>query len=318
MNSKYLPIQVVLDYFGITLDQYFSLANVPFPVVTRYGRVVYRSESGSYMRYDANDNNPHDADTTSISSCNLSDLYVDFSTFNKSYNITDTLFRYNSCALDYNRTNLTNDRIETQTKESGRDLYYSTATGHCSNLPSSFAEVTVSYPFHSLDIINDLHPWFDVIRTRTPDAGSYNASSRTINISSKPLSKGNKRMSLTDNSIIDVNKQALITATKLEVGGLALSLITEQAIKALPAPVQMFVSDNPLIKIAVANLINIIILQTGLDDERVLAVNDAMLTVSWMETLQAFDFKAVIDSALAGIPAGKIATLVKANAQAAE
>lgn len=317
MSSTYLPLQQVIDFFGITIQQYFSLVNVPFPVITRYGRVVYLAGSGDYIRYDANDNNPNDSDITTIRDDHVSNFYIDFSIFNKDLDIADTVFRYNNCALDYNKTTINNRRIETQTKESSRDLYYDLVTGLCTNISSSFSEVTPEYPFFTLDLINDVHPWYEIIRKGTPNSGSYNASSRTINISSSPLSKGNKRMSLTDNSIIDANKQALLLATKLEVGSLALGLITEQAMKALPAPLQLLVANNPLLKIAVANLINLVVLQTGLDDDRVLAVNDAMLTVSWMETINAFDFKAVIDGALAGIPSGKIEALVKAKAESA-
>ena len=41
-QNELLPVSTVLSFFNISLNQYFNLTQVPFPVVTPRGRVVYQ------------------------------------------------------------------------------------------------------------------------------------------------------------------------------------------------------------------------------------------------------------------------------------
>lgn len=314
MRLTFLPVKEFLSFFNITLEQYFSLNSVPFPIVRETGRVVYK-RSDSYRMYDMHLGNPTDTDTSHISSDRvLYDSFVDFSEYEYREGDTDFRFRSREGLPDVNRTYFRDGYIETQTRDSSTDIRLDKEKG-VYRAPLSMT--SIEYPFTTLDIYNTVSPMLAQIKS-----GDYTGSLVNGELILTPK-KGSLLMSNSRNAVttttplttvVDQNKTALITATKLEVGSLALDLITEQVLKALPAPIQLLVTNNPLVKIALANLINVIILQTGIQDPKVQAVNEAMLTVSWMETIKTFDFKAILDGVLSNIPAGKLDTLVAAKA----
>lgn len=314
MRLTFLPVKEFLSFFNITLEQYFSLNSVPFPIVRETGRVVYK-RSDSYRMYDMHLGNPTDTDTSHISSDRvLYDSFVDFSEYEYREGDTDFRFRSREGHPDVNRTYFRDGYIETQTRDSSTDIRLDKEKG-IYRAPLSMT--SIEYPFTTLDIYNTVSPMLAQIKS-----GDYTGSLVNGELILTPK-KGSLLMSNSRNAVttttplttvVDQNKAALITATKLEVGSLALDLITEQVLKALPAPIQLLVTNNPLVKIALANLINVIILQTGIQDPKVQAVNEAMLTVSWMETIKTFDFKAILDGVLSNIPAGKLDTLVAAKA----
>lgn len=315
MRLTFLPVKEFLSFFNITLEQYFSLLNsVPFPIVRETGRVVYK-RGDAYRMYDMHLGSPSDTDTSYISYEKvLEDCFVDFSEYEHREGDTDFRFRTREGLPDMNRTYFRDDYIETQTLDSSTDLRLDKKNG-IYRAPLSMT--SVEYPFTSLDIYNTVSPMLAQIKSGdytgsfvngelilTPKKGSFLMSnSRNAVRTTTPLT-----------TVVDQNKSALITATKLEVGALSLDLITEQVLKSLPAPIQLLATNNPLVKIAIANLINVIIIQTGIQDPKVQAVNEAMLTVSWMETIKTFDFKAILDGVLSNIPAGKLDTLVAAKA----
>lgn len=107
-------------------------------------------------------------------------------------------------------------------------------------------------------------------------------------------------------NLLDANKSALVAATKLEVGNIALGLVTEQVTKVLPPPLQLLLTDSPLVKIAVANLVNVLISQLNTSDPKILAVNESILTVAYMETLRSFNIESIISNVLSGIPVEKL------------
>lgn len=309
-----LPVQKVLDFFGITLDQYFKLAEVPFPVVTEYGRVIY----DTYQYYDATASEPTDSGRSDMTPHQiLRDGYIDYGMF-KNEGSKAFKFRYRRLGNDENRTDLTYDAefMSTQTKDSSTWLYLDRNTGiH----RKDFRLQSKSYPFSSFDVVNCVHPDYTKI-TDGKHKGVYDPVSNTIII--EPLStrtsktttqSGNTFMSIQTDSLVEQNKQALITATKLEVGTLALDLVSAQVVKTLPVPVQVLVGENPLVKVAIANVINLILAQTSVDDERLLAVNEAMMTVAWMETIKTLDIKSMVEAALGSLPAAKLEALVAAK-----
>mgnify|MGYP000349579204 FL=1 len=49
--------------------------------------------------------------------------------------------------------------------------------------------------------------------------------------------------------------------------------------------------------------------QLSIEDQRLLAVNEAMLTVAYTETIRTFKFQEIIEGALAGIPKESLALI---------
>ena len=113
----------------------------------------------------------------------------------------------------------------------------------------------------------------------------------------------------TISNVVDTNKVALITATKLEVGNLALDLVTDQLLKTLPEPLRAMIAKNPASKILVANLVNILVTNTNVQDQRLLTVNESMMTVSYMEFFKTFDIQNILNNVVNQIPSNKLDTL---------
>lgn len=127
----------------------------------------------------------------------------------------------------------------------------------------------------------------------------------------KPKSTEQKTMSKSDtiSNVVDTNKAALITATKLEVGNLALDLVTDQLLKTLPEPLRVMISNNPASKILVANLVNILVTNTNVQDKRLLTVNESMMTVGYMEFFKTFDIQNILNNVVNQIPSNKLDSL---------
>ena len=113
----------------------------------------------------------------------------------------------------------------------------------------------------------------------------------------------------TISNVVDTNKVALITATKLEVGNLALDLVTEQLLKTLPEPLRAMIAKNPASKILVANLVNILVTNTNVQDQRLLTVNESMMTVGYLEFFKTFDIQNILNNVVNQIPSNKLDTL---------
>ena len=110
-------------------------------------------------------------------------------------------------------------------------------------------------------------------------------------------------------NVVDTNKTALITATKLEVGNLALDLVTDQLLKTLPEPLRVIIANNPASKILVANLVNVLVTNTNIQDQRLLTVNESMMTVGYMEFFKTFDIQSILNNVVNQIPANKLDSL---------
>lgn len=300
-RDELIPVSKFLEFFNIDLHTYFNLSNVLFPVVTEYGRVIYQRSNDRYFCYDMTDSSPNDTDTTSIGELEiLSSCYIDLGTFDYSKPFSH---RYSRSRTDGASTKIRENIITTQTAKSSRDLSYNIDTGVMLKV---FSAQSISYPFTSLDLINDVDPLHDIIKYPSGTVkGTYDPIYNTISVTSTQ-SKENTVMSSIVSTTIDKNKEALITATKFEVGNIALDLVTKQLVKALPEPMQLLIGQSPLIKIAVANLANVVVSQLSINDQRLVAVNDAMLTVAYAETLRTFNLQEIIESALSGIPKGSL------------
>lgn len=320
-QSEILPVSTVLSFFNISLNQYFNLAQVPFPIVTPRGRVVYQ-DGNRYFTYDMSETNPSDTDRSSISADNVrAECYVDFATYTGASSSSAENFKHRigRSRTDTDRLRFDDDCIRTQTSSSSSDIYLDRDTGV---MIDTYNAQRNGYLFTSLDIVNNIHPMRSKIEQSDIYTGQYDSTTNSISVVEKnptptvtttvskqiSTSQGNNQMSLVTTTI-DKNKEALIAATKIEVGTIALDLITKQLIKALPEPVQLVVGQSPLIKIAIANLANVMISQLSIEDQRLLAVNEAMLTVAYTETIRTFKFQEIIEGALAGIPKESLALI---------
>lgn len=126
---------------------------------------------------------------------------------------------------------------------------------------------------------------------------------------SKSTEQNTMPKSDTISNVVDTNKAALITATKLEVGNLALDLVTDQLLKTLPEPLRTMIANNPASKILVANLVNVLVTNTNVQDQRLLTVNESMMTVGYMEFFKTFDIQSILNSVVNQIPANKLDSL---------
>ena len=120
-------------------------------------------------------------------------------------------------------------------------------------------------------------------------------------------------VSTTVSTLVDSNKASMITAAKLEVGSLAINLVTEQLLKLLPPPATMLLKDNPLLKVAVANLVQVLSSAIPVDDARVGVVVDSMMTASYIELLNSFDLQSIVTDMLDKLPKSKLTTLTSAT-----
>ena len=136
-------------------------------------------------------------------------------------------------------------------------------------------------------------------------------SSKSTEQNTKPKSTEQNTMLKSDiiSNVVDTNKTALITATKLEVGNLALDLVTDQLLKTLPEPLRVIIANNPASKILVANLVNVLVTNTNIQDQRLLTVNESMMTVGYMEFFKTFDIQSILNSVVNQIPANKLDSL---------
>ncbi len=152
----------------------------------------------------------------------------------------------------------------------------------------------------SLDNLLEIHKKCQSVKNR---------SSKSTEQNTKPKPTEQKTMSKSISNVVDTNKAALITATKLEVGNLALDLVTDQLLKTLPEPLRVMIANNPASKILVANLVNILVTNNNVQDKRLLTVNESMMTVGYMEFFKTFDIQNILNNVVNQIPANKLDSL---------
>ena len=147
------------------------------------------------------------------------------------------------------------------------------------------------------------------IHKQCQSAKDRSSKSTEQNTKPKPTEKNTMPKSDTMSNVVDTNKTALITATKLEVGNLALDLVTDQLLKTLPVPLRAMIANNPASKILVANLVNILVTNTNVQDQRLLTVNESMMTVGYMEFFKTFDIQNILNNVVNQIPSSKLDSL---------
>lgn len=344
MNEGLLPLDKFLSILNIDLYTYISNSSgVPYPIVNSSHQIVFPiygddKKLEGWLTNKAlisrENTSPALVTKNNISTntplfYRTSVLFVDFRIFDllDCDSISSINFRIAKNEVDYNSSTIYRSarefenidyKVRIESKISSYSLYYTCQgfliNSECKNnslAPYNFAS-NYFIKYHNYDIYNKICPKyynFDVLNPQSLFIKSfksiYNYSENSMSTKTDTSTSESTML----DTVVNTNRQALIIATKLEVGGLALDLLTENVTKALPEPFQIIINGNPLVKIAIANLVSIVIQQTGIDDPRVLAINEAMLTRSWMDTIGAFDFKSILEDVITKIPAGKLSTL---------
>lgn len=297
-----IPLHNFLLRIEMSLKDYLSLKEVPYPLVTKDGDVIYFENDFFYKSWkrstEPSDNSFRGKKTLEALKLN-NDLYIDIRKFvpylsstkyrNKEI-IKDTLCKI---SLGY-VTETTSSSIQIDHNLDGKE--------NIILLPN--------YLFSPLDLVNTVDKDF-LINFESEKPLVFNETK--CNFELKQTSEGNimsQVSPLAPKSILDKNKDSLVLATKLEVGGLALDLVSQQVVKTIPEPFQPLVANNVFFKIAIANAINLLVLQTNMDDERIKVLNDSMMTKAYIDMLGSFDLSKLLGEILTKLPVDKVQTLV--------
>ena len=186
--------------------------------------------------------------------------------------------------------------------KSSRDYYKFDVNNLKTEYYNSVENIYYSLFDISLDDLLAIHKQCQSVKNRS-------SKSTEQNTKLKPTEQNTMPKSDTMSNVVDTNKTALITATKLEVGNLALDLVTDQLLKTLPEPLRVMIANNPASKILVANLVNILVTNTNVQDQRLLTVNESMMTVGYMEFFKTFDIQNILNNVVNQIPANKLDSL---------
>ena len=186
--------------------------------------------------------------------------------------------------------------------KSSRDYYKFDVNNLKTEYYNSVENIYYSLFDISLDDLLAIHKQCQSVKDRSSKSTEQNKPS-------KPTEQNTMPKSDTISNVVDTNKVALITATKLEVGNLALDLVTDQLLKTLPEPLRAMIAKNPASKILVANLVNILVTNTNVQDQRLLTVNESMMTVGYMEFFKTFDIQNILNNVVNQIPSSKLDSL---------
>lgn len=108
--------------------------------------------------------------------------------------------------------------------------------------------------------------------------------------------KESKKMNLQFNAkhMLDQNKDALLIAAKIEVGGVAVQQVTKIIKKQLPLMMRGY-ADLPIFEILVANLVVMAITQFCPDNEKAQIIADAMLLSAMQKQIREFNIPQMIE-----------------------
>lgn len=331
MSSKpyLIPLKIFLIRLNMTLNEYFKLSKVPFPVISD-DRVIYYKDNDVYVHALRSDDNPLETEVThktANSILNSSTSFIDIRAYNPSdtLNCEEIIYRKGSFRIDTNRIRQSEERIQTETINSTDKIYHHKETGKERIISKPSNLLRSNYEFSDVDLVNNENEEFLTKFNSSYYTMSYCLKTNSIvwtPVPPKPVksnqpTKGNVMSShiqtipstQVTSDVLTSNKNAILVATKLEVGGLALDLLSEQVAKNLPEPFKTLAETNPLFKILIANAINLFVLQTNIEDPKLVALNDAMMTKSYTEMLGKFDLTSILSGVLSGIPSGKLNVL---------
>lgn len=323
ISKGLIPIKDFLIRINLSLEDYLKLETVPFPVVLENGEVIYFKFNDIFVldrnNTDVSSRKKIQIEGTLNQLYNSKEIFIDVRGFISKPSI-DLLEIDN---LNYRNKELILDRLNSK-KDESNFFFTSETTGNSDQIIHDIftgKECSTcsfnSYKFSSFDLISKINTPF-LINYLNPNCSiSYDKENQKFKYvlnsnfkqSETTMTQNSYALLTKANSVLEANKTAIIAATKLEVGGIALDLITDQIAKGIPEGFRPFIVNNPLFKIAVANAINLLVLQTGIEDPKLLILNDAMMTKSYSSMLESFDLTSLLSTVLTQIPAGKLKTL---------
>lgn len=297
-----IPLHNFLLRSKMSLKDYLSLDEVPYPLVNQDGNVIYFIDNLFCTSWKRNtspiDNSFRSSKTLEDLKCS-SNLFIDIRTFNP--HISGAKYRNK----DIIRDSLKKFSLQfiTETTNSSEQIY------HFLNGRENVVLVS-NYLFSPLDLINNIDKDF-LFKFESESPLVFNKAEGKFEI--QQSSKGNIMSEVyqaPSKSILDKNKESLFLATKIEVGGLALDLVSQQIVKTIPEAFQPLIANNVFFKIGIANAINLLILQTNVNDKRIEILNDSMMTKAYIDMLDSFDLTKLLGEILTKLPVDKIQTLV--------
>lgn len=344
-NSR-LPLKTVLKALSLDYKEYFEYFSVLFPVVLN-NQISFRDNITNVDMYEVDFSyldfkkteytlrfGPHfelshyDDNVYFLLKEDVNYSYVNFiSEYPQDTNIVSNVSMWKSIIERDNLENrnllkLLKDIVFTLEPHSDAYLYQ---TNHCQYNQNFFLKSSQDYYKFDVNnlkteyynsVENIYYSLFDIflddllaIHKQCQSAKDRSSKSTEQNTKPKPTEQNTMSKSDTISNVVDTNKAALITATKLEVGNLALDLVTDQLLKTLPEPLRVMIANNPASKILVANLVNILVTNTNVQDKRLLTVNESMMTVGYMEFFKTFDIQNILNNVVNQIPANKLDSL---------
>ena len=346
LSNSRLPLKTVLKALNLDYKEYFEYFSVLFPVVLN-NQISFRDNITNVDMYEVDfsyldfskteytlrfgphfELNHYDDNVYFLLKENVNYSYVNFiSEYPQNTNIVSNVSMWKSIIErdtleNRNLLKLLKDVVLTlrpygdiylyQTNhfqynenfflKSSRDYYKFDVNNLKTEYYNSVENIYYSLFDISLDDLLAIHKQCQSVKDRS-------SKSTEQNTKPKPTEQTTMPKSDTISNVVDTNKAALITATKLEVGNLALDLVTDQLLKTSPEPLRAMIANNPASKILVANLVNLLVSNTNVQDQRLLMVNESMMTAGYMEFFKTFDIQNILNNVVNQIPANKLDTL---------
>lgn len=346
LSNSRLPLKTVLEAFNVNYKEYFEYFSVLFPVVLN-NQISFRDNITNVDMYEVDfsyldfkkteytlrfgphfELNHYDDNVYFLLKEDVKYNYVNFiSEYPQDTNIVSNISIWKSII---ERDNLENRNLLKLLKDvvltlrpygdtylcqtnhfqynenfflkSSRDYYKFDVNNLKTEYYNSVENIYYSFFDISLDDLLAIHKQCQSVKDRS-------SKSTEQNTKPKPTEQNTMPKSDTISNVVDTNKTALITATKLEVGNLALDLVTEQFLKTMPEPLRAMIAKSPASKILVANLVNLLVSNTNVQDQRLLMVNESMMTAGYMEFFKTFDIQNILNNVVNQIPSNKLDTL---------
>lgn len=107
--------------------------------------------------------------------------------------------------------------------------------------------------------------------------------------------------------LIEKNKQAAITAAKIEAGTIAVNRITALIKPKLPMMLRGY-AETPAARIVIANLFSLAVQQYAADNEKAVIISDAMMQGAMLEFVKSFNIEAALEQVVKGVDFTKLTT----------
>lgn len=111
---------------------------------------------------------------------------------------------------------------------------------------------------------------------------------------------------------VDVNKEAILLAAKLEVGKVATAQLKKVVRPKLPMLMRGY-ADSPLFDIVLANAVGVALREYASENEKAQIVSEAMIQSAAVEMMSSFDLNGMIDDMLESVDVSKLIKLDTAD-----